>query len=141
MSISDGPIVYFDGVCNLCNSVVQFIIRNDRDGVFRFASLQSKLGEEARASAFAEKASADDRDADSVILFYKGRYYAKSEAVLKVARLLGGWMLLLIPGYILPRFIRDAIYDAVAKRRYKWFGRKEECMIPTPELKARFLDE
>ncbi len=131
MTSTDGPILYFDGVCNLCNSLVQFIIRHDREGVFRFASLQSEAGKKVRAEG----------ELSSVILFYRGKYYTKSGAVLQVARLLGGWMLLLMPGYILPKFVRDAIYDAVAKRRYKWFGRKDECMIPTPELKARFLDE
>lgn len=131
MTSTDGPILYFDGVCNLCNSVVQFIIRHDRKGVFRFASLQSEAGKKVRTEG----------GLSSVILFYKGKYYTKSGAVLQVARLLGGWMLLLVPGYVLPKFVRDAIYDAVAKRRYKWFGRKDECMIPTPELKARFLDE
>ena len=78
---------------------------------------------------------------DSVILLYRGKYYLKSSAALKIAGLLGGFLLLLMPGYLLPRFIRDAIYDAIAKRRYKWFGKRDECMIPTPELKARFFDK
>lgn len=136
MTNPGGPILYFDGVCNLCNSVVQYIIRHDKDAVFRFASLQSKAGEKVRAEV-----QSGSEELSSVILFYKGRYYTKSDAALKVARILGGWRILLQAGYILPRFMRDAIYDAVAKRRYKWFGRKDECMIPAPELKARFLDE
>jgi len=77
---------------------------------------------------------------DSVILQYNGKYYMRSSAVLKIASLLGGRMLLLLPGYILPAFARDAIYNMVAKRRYKWFGWKEECMVPTAELRERFLE-
>jgi predicted DCC family thiol-disulfide oxidoreductase YuxK len=131
----DTPILFFDGVCNLCNRTVQFIIRNDKRKIFRFAPLQSERGEELLSRIEREQG----KRPESVILLYKDKYYMRSSAVLKVAGLLGGKMLLLMPGYILPAFIRDAIYDAVAGRRYKWFGRQDECMIPTPELKARFL--
>jgi predicted DCC family thiol-disulfide oxidoreductase YuxK len=129
------PILFFDGVCNLCNKTVQFIIRNDKRKVFRFAPLQSERGEELLSRIEQEQG----KRPESVILLYQGKYYLRSSAVLKVAELLGGKLLLLMPGYILPAFIRDAIYDAVAGRRYKWFGKQDECMIPTPELKARFL--
>lgn len=123
-------------MCNLCNRTVQFIIRNDKRKIFHFAPLQSERGEALLSRIEQERG----KRPDSVILLYKDKYYLRSSAVLKVAALLGGRMLLLMPGYILPAFIRDAIYDAVAGKRYKWFGRKDECMIPTPELKARFLD-
>lgn len=153
MNSSQHPVVYFDGVCNLCNRTVQFIIRHDRKAVFRFASLQSKSGQEAkvRAEEQSEKTTSPDavraenesreRKLDSIILFYNGKYYTRSSAALKIGMLLGGVGWLLAPGYIFPKFIRDAIYNAIAKRRYQWFGKRDECMIPTPELKARFLDE
>ena len=131
-----GPVLYFDGVCNLCNSTVQFIIRNDRRKIFRFASLQSAAGERLLEQVEQEKGYRPD----SVILEYNGKYYMRSSAVLKVASLLGGKMLLLMPGYILPSFVRDGIYNIIAKRRYNWFGRREECMVPTAELQERFLE-
>jgi predicted DCC family thiol-disulfide oxidoreductase YuxK len=140
MNNSAHPVVFFDGVCNLCNRTVQFIIRHDKKGVFRFASLQSKAGEEAKVRA-EKQSESGSRKIDSIILFYKGSYYTKSSAALKIGMLLGGIGWLLVPGYIFPSFIRDAVYDVIAKRRYQWFGKRDECMIPTPELKARFLDE
>ena len=123
-------------MCNLCNSTVQFIIRHDKDALFRFASLQSAAGQ----SVLKEIEKARGYLPDSVILGYKGKYYMRSSAVLKIASLLKGWLLMLLPGYILPVFVRDAIYNAVAKRRYQWFGKKEECMVPTAELRSRFLE-
>jgi predicted DCC family thiol-disulfide oxidoreductase YuxK len=138
MTDLSGPVVFFDGVCNLCNRTVQFIIRHDRKGIFRFASLQSKLGQKVRAEMQRGERSGA---LDSIILLYKGKYYTKSSAALKIGMLLGGVGRLLAPGYILPVFFRDAVYDAIAKRRYQWFGRRDECMIPAPELKARFLEE
>lgn len=137
MESSQHPVVFFDGVCNLCNRTVQFIIRHDKEGVFRFASLQSGSGQKVLEAVTAEHGHIPD----SIILSYKGKYYIKSSAALKIAMLLGGVGWLLAPGYIFPRFIRDAVYNFIAKRRYQWFGKRDECMIPTPELKARFLDQ
>ncbi len=131
---ADRPILFFDGVCNLCNSTVQFIIRHDRQQQFLFAPLQSAAGAQAL------KAVPDATlQTGSVILLYKGTYYTRSAAVLKTCSLLGGWLRLLLAGYLLPAFLRDTVYNFIARNRYRWFGHKDECMIPTPELKARFL--
>ena len=100
-----------------------------------FASLQSEQG----ARAIATIHNDETMPAGSVILFYKGRYYTRSAAVLYTVRLLGGFLSVLYAGIIIPRFIRDGIYNFIARNRYKWFGKKNECMIPTPELKERFL--
>lgn len=136
MNSSQHPVVFFDGVCNLCNRTVQFIIRHDKEGIFRFAALQSGPGAEVRDAVKAEYGYVPD----SIILSYKGKYYIRSSAALKIAMLLGGIGWLLAPGYLFPRFIRNAVYHAIAKRRYKWFGKRDECMVPTPELRSRFLD-
>lgn len=133
---SDNPILFFDGVCNLCNGFVQFVIRNDKQSRFSFASLQSTAGNKV-VQAYEQQ---QGKVPDSLILLYKGEFYTKSDAALMTARLLGGAWCFFLVGYIFPRFIRNAIYDKVAKNRYKWFGRKDECMIPTPELKSRFLE-
>lgn len=128
-------ILLFDGVCNLCNGAIQFIIRRDPDRKFRFASLQSEAGK-----ALAEERGIDLEQTDSMILIEPGvAYYTRSDAALKIGKSFGGgWALLGIFEWI-PRPIRDGIYNLVAKNRYKWFGKREECMIPTPELKSRFL--
>ena len=102
-----------------------------------FATLQSGLGEKAINQVMQNEKG----PVDSVVVYYKGVYYTRSDAALQIAKLLGGFWALFLVFYILPRFIRNGIYDWVARNRYKWFGRKNECMIPTPELKARFLTE
>ncbi len=129
------PVILFDGVCNLCNGAVQFIIKRDKKKQFRFASLQGTTGSELLKQ--------HDLPADvfnSFILIEKNKIYTRSTAALRVAwKLSGGWKLLY--GFmIVPRFIRNAVYNMIAKNRYKWFGRKDECMIPMPELKERFLE-
>ena len=133
---SEQPILFFDGLCNLCNQFVQAVIKHDKQGVFRFSSLQSSAGQQVQEHILKESGAVPD----SLVLLYKGRIYIKSAAALKTASLLKGVYTVLSIGYILPRPIRDAIYDIVAKYRYKWFGRRNECMIPTPELQSRFLD-
>ncbi len=133
---SEQPILFFDGLCNLCNQFVQAVIKHDKQGVFRFSSLQSSAGQQVQEHILKESGAVPD----SLVLLYKGRIYIKSAAALKTASLLKGVYTVLTIGYILPRPIRDAIYDIVAKYRYKWFGRRNECMIPTPELQSRFLD-
>lgn len=130
------PVLYFDGVCNLCNRSVQFVIRHDKQKRFLFASLQSVAARKVVDNIKAVYGNIPD----SLILFYNHRYYLKSEAALMVARLLGFPLNLLVIFMIVPRFIRDHVYSYVAKNRYRWFGRQEACMIPTPELKDRFLD-
>ena len=133
--VADRPVVLFDGECNLCNGFIQFIIRHDKKKQFRFATLQSAVGE-AKLQQLREKTG---NAPDSVILQYRGQYYIKSAAALHVLRLLGGPWRLLFTGMIFPRFLRNAFYDLVARNRYKWFGKSDVCMIPTPELMDRFL--
>ncbi|UAB80560.1 thiol-disulfide oxidoreductase DCC family protein [Marixanthomonas sp. SCSIO 43207] len=127
-------IILFDGVCNLCNSSVTFAIKRDKNDIFRFAALQSEIGMQ-----LISKFKIDTSQTDSIILVEGNKYYEKSSAALHIAKhLSGGWPLLY--GFIiLPKFIRNAVYDFIAKNRYKWFGKKESCMIPTPELQAKFL--
>jgi predicted DCC family thiol-disulfide oxidoreductase YuxK len=137
MPSENGPILFFDGVCNLCNAAVRFVIRQDRSARLRFASLQSAAGQAAQA-AVRERLG---RVPDSLILLENGRYHTESAAALRLAsRLDGGWKLL---GWlrILPAFLRDPLYRLIARRRYRWFGRSEACLIPSPALKARFLPD
>lgn len=131
------PVLFFDGFCNLCNHAVQFIIRHDKKGIFLFASLQSHFGEEAIREVQKSKGYAPD----SMILFYKGEYYTQSTAALKMARMLSMPWRLLYAIIIVPRFIRDAAYRLMARNRYRWFGKKDACMIPTPALQSRFLSD
>ena len=128
-------IILFDGVCNLCNSAVQFIIERDKKDIFRFVALQSDLGLE-----ICNYIGIDPKITDSIILYEPGiAYYYKSEAALKIASQLDGFYSFLGSFNFLPKKIKDSIYDYIAKNRYKWYGKKEDCMIPTPELKAKFL--
>lgn len=128
-------IILFDGVCNLCNSAVQYIIARDKKDVFRFVALQSELGQEICIYI-----GIDTKKVDSIILYEPGiAYYLKSEAALKIATEFNSIYSLLSLFKIFPQNSGDAIYDYIAKNRYKWYGKKENCMIPTPELKAKFL--
>jgi predicted DCC family thiol-disulfide oxidoreductase YuxK len=128
-------IILFDGVCNLCNSAVQFVIEHDRKDIFRFVALQSELGKEILAYI-----GIDAKNIDSIILYEPGvAYYYKSSAAIEIARSLGGFWHFGTVFRIIPTRIRNLLYDYVAKNRYKWYGKKESCMIPTHELKAKFL--
>lgn len=128
------PIVFFDGVCNLCNASVQWLIKRDQKHQFRFAPLQ---GETAKVHL---KITDENATPQSVILFENGKVYQKSSAALRIAVKLGfPWFLAGI-FFIIPRFFRDWVYDFIARNRYRWFGKQDACMIPTPELKALFLD-
>ncbi len=128
-------IILFDGVCNLCNGAITFIIQRDKNDVFRYAPLQSEVGKNLAA-----KHNIDLDKVDSIILVTEDKAFAKSTAALRIAKhLSGGWPLLAV-FLILPRFLRNAVYDFIARNRYKWFGKKDACMIPTPELKSKFLD-
>ena len=131
--ISD-KIVLFDGVCNFCNSSVQFIIRHDKSNALKFASLQSNTGQELIAKYNIPK------DVDSVIFIDNGNAFIKSEAALRIADNFGGvWKMMRILK-VIPAFIRNLFYDIIARNRYKWFGKKETCMIPSPEIRNRFMD-
>ena len=129
--------ILFDGVCNLCNGFVQFVIRQDPAGRFRFTALQSPAGQALLAAHGATPPAA--ADPDSVQLLSGGRLYSHSTAVLRIAAGLGGIWRLAAVGWVLPRPWRDALYRFVARHRYRWFGRQESCWLPTPELRARFL--
>jgi len=128
--------ILFDGICNLCNGFVQFIIKHDPAGRYQFASLQSEVGQ-ALLAQYGVKAATTNPE--SVLLVTKGRVYSHSTAVLHILRGLGGAWSLLYAGMLFPRFIRDGAYRFVARNRYRWFGREEACMLPTPELAQRFL--
>jgi predicted DCC family thiol-disulfide oxidoreductase YuxK len=133
--VSSHGIILFDGVCNLCNQVVQFIIPRDPKQYYYFSAFQSNGGQ-----LLLEQYSLSTSEINTVILIRKGRLYTKSTAVLLLVQKLTGLWPLLSVFIIIPRFIRDPIYDWIAKNRYKWFGQREVCMIPTPEIKLRFLD-
>ncbi len=130
------PVILFDGVCNLCSGAIQFIIRRDSRGRFRFASLQSAAGQMLMLQ---HKLS--PQQLDTIILFEGDRCYTRSDAVLQIVKRLGGLWPLLYAGIALPRPLRDAFYRWVARNRYRWFGRRDQCMLPAPELRRRFLDE
>jgi predicted DCC family thiol-disulfide oxidoreductase YuxK len=128
-------VILFDGVCNLCNSSVQFVIKRDRKDMFRYTALQSEVGQQ-----MIKERGIDTSQVDSILLIEPGvAYYTKSDAALKIGQSFGGGYVLLAIFTWIPKSIRDAIYDFVARNRYKWFGKQESCMIPTPELKAKFL--
>lgn len=128
------PVVLFDGVCNLCNATVQFIIRHDPQGRFRFAALQSETGRKLLAHC-----GRSAKNLDTFVLAENGRCYTRSTGALRLVRRLPGLWPLLYGLIVIPRPLRDFCYNLVARRRYAWFGKREECMIPTPELRERFL--
>ncbi|WP_079513512.1 thiol-disulfide oxidoreductase DCC family protein [Maribacter arcticus] len=128
-------IILFDGVCNLCNGAVQFIIKRDHIDMFRFAALQSETGRKLLAER-----NIDTEDIDSIILIEPNvAYYTKSTAALEIGKNLKGLRTLSSILLWLPESFRNIVYDIVAKNRYKWYGKKESCMIPTPKLKEKFL--
>jgi len=130
-------IILFDGVCNLCNSAINFVIKRDKKDIFRYASLQSEVGQK-----LVKERNIDLAKIDSIILIDPNiAYYHKSTAALQIAKLLSNPYPLFSVFLVLPRFLRDWGYDFVAKNRYGWFGKKESCMIPTPELKSLFIDQ
>jgi predicted DCC family thiol-disulfide oxidoreductase YuxK len=129
-------IILFDGVCNLCNQSVLWIIKKDKKDIFRFVSLQSQVGQE-----ILNYLNIDPTKTDSIILYEpNSAYYYKAEAAFKIAKELSGLASLLSILQFLPTFITNFGYDYIAKNRYQWFGKKDECMIPTPELKAKFIE-
>lgn len=127
------PIILFDGVCNFCQSSVQFIIKRDPNAYFMFASLQSDIGQSLL------KKNGISSTTDSIILIENGKAYDKSTAVLRICQSLTGFWKYTYVFIILPLPLRDLVYNIVAKNRYKWFGRKENCIIPSPDTRKRFL--
>jgi predicted DCC family thiol-disulfide oxidoreductase YuxK len=128
-------IILFDDFCNLCSGSVQFIIKHDPKRIFRFASLQSEFGKKVL-----EQFHLPANELNSFILLENGKIYTRSTAALRVTKKLKGFWKLLYGFIIVPPFIRDAVYTLIANNRYKWFGKKETCWLPTPELKALFIE-
>ena len=126
-------IILFDGECNFCNSSVQFIIKRDKQAYFTFASLQSEIGKTYR------KQFGIPEDVDSLILIEGEHCYIKSSAALRICKKLDGGWKLLAAFLLIPPSLRNICYDGMAKNRYKWFGKQERCMLPSPEIKKRFL--
>lgn len=128
-------IILFDGVCNLCNSSINYVIDNDKKDIFRFVSLQSDLGETIQ-----EYLGLEDKSLDTIILYVPDKaYYIKSTAAIKIMNEFSGLWKLTQIFLIFPSPIRDLVYNYVAKNRYRWYGRQESCRIPTPELRTKFL--
>lgn len=131
---SEHPIILFDGVCNFCNGAVNFVLKQDKKGVFRLAPLQSEAGQK-----ILEQYHLSSKDFESFVLIDNGTVYKKSSAALKVLNRLPWYWKEVQILWIIPRFIRDVVYDFIARNRYKWFGKKNECMVPSPEIRNRFL--
>lgn len=125
-------LILFDGVCNFCNNSINLVIDNDPKGTFKFVPLQSPLGESLKHKYHLS-------NIDSIVLISQDRAYTKSSAALKIARNMKGLWPILYVFVVLPPFLRNLVYDFIAKNRYKWFGKSESCRIPTPDLKERFL--
>ena len=139
MELSELPkgkkIILFDGVCNLCDTSVNYVIKHDKNDLFRFVSLQSDLGQ-----VILKHIGINPIHIDSIILYEpEVAYYYKSSAALEIAKGLEGIFTLATLFQILPTVLRDYVYDYVAKNRYKWYGKKEACLVPSPELLAKFL--
>lgn len=133
LAVADKALILFDGVCNLCNSSVQFVLRNDRAAHFQFASLQSEQGQQLLQQHGLAA------DLSSIVLLEGGHAYTASTAALRIARSLRFPMPILAIGLLLPKFLRDAVYSFIARNRYRWFGQSESCMLPSPVYQARFL--
>jgi predicted DCC family thiol-disulfide oxidoreductase YuxK len=130
------PILLFDGHCNLCNAWVKFIVKRDSAGTIRFASLQSRAGRR-----LLEEHKIDENYIESLVFFEEERFSVSSNAALRTLSYLDSWQKHLIFLAVVPRSLRDLVYRFIAKNRYKWFGRREQCMVPTPELQERFLPD
>ncbi|WP_405171947.1 thiol-disulfide oxidoreductase DCC family protein [Paenibacillus sp. FSL H8-0280] len=128
------PIVLVDGVCHFCQGLTKWIIKNDPEGKYHFASLQSDVAKELLA-----KGNLSTDSMDTFVLIENGKYYTRSTAALRLAKGLKFPYPLLYVFIIVPKFIRNAVYNWVARNRYRWFGKDEACMLPTPEIKDRFL--
>lgn len=133
-SSKSAPLLLFDGVCNLCNGYVQWLLLRDKKGIFRFAALQSETGQ-----AQLRKLGYKTDVFDTVLLIHGDRVYTRSDVALEICRLLGFPWSLLYGLKSVPRALRNAVYDLIARYRYRWFGRREECLLPRPEWKDRFV--
>lgn len=129
------PIIFFDGVCNLCNSSVNYFIKRDKKNILKFASLQSDAAKQILLQFGVEKV-----DLKSIIVLNNNKLYLESSAIIEILKQLGGIYKIFTIFWIIPKPIRDFLYQIIAKNRYRWFGKKESCMIPTPELKNKFIE-
>ena len=125
--------ILFDGVCSLCQSSIRYVLRNDKEKKFKFTPIQ---GEFAKTKLKQNEINT----LDSIVLFDDKKVYYKSNAVLKICVILGGWHKLFYIGYLVPKKLRDWAYELIAKKRYSWFGKHDRCMIPDKKIKSRFLD-
>jgi predicted DCC family thiol-disulfide oxidoreductase YuxK len=132
--ITDKSIILFDGVCNLCSGAVQFILKRDHKKQFVFASLQSEIGQQLLLK------NKVNTSVETIILLQNDKWFSQSTAALEIARKLSGAWPLFYAFIIIPRFVRDGVYDWISRNRYKFFGKKDTCMIPSPEWRNRFLD-
>ena len=128
-------IILFDGVCNLCNGAIQFVIKHDKKDVFRFVALQSKRGAQIKSQIGYENENLDS----FILVDDENNYFIKSSAAIEIARNLGGIWIIFLVFKIIPTKFRDLIYNFIARNRYKWFGKNEHCMVPTDHLKSKFL--
>ena len=133
--MTDKPIILFDGICNLCNGAVQFVIKRDPAAIFSFASLQSDIGQQ-----LLKKFDLPGNELNSFVLIQQDKSYTRSTAALKVAKQLKGPIKLLYGFIIVPVFIRNFVYRIIAANRYRWFGKRDSCMLPSVDLKERFLN-
>jgi predicted DCC family thiol-disulfide oxidoreductase YuxK len=133
--VNNQPIILFDGICNLCNRSVQYVIKHDPGALFKFASLQSETGQKLLLQY-----GLTHNNMASFVLIENNTVYTRSTAALLVAKRLDGLIKLLFLFIIVPAFIRNAVYNLIAKNRYKWFGKKDTCMVPTASLQSRFLN-
>ncbi|WP_322923139.1 thiol-disulfide oxidoreductase DCC family protein [Paenibacillus campi] len=131
----DHPIVLVDGVCHFCQGATKFIIKRDPQGIFHFASLQSEVGQK-----LLQKGGMRNDVMDTFVLIEKGTFYTRSTAALHIARKLRFAWPLLYAFIIVPRLLRDGVYNMIARNRYSWFGKSDQCMLPTPEIRERFLE-
>jgi predicted DCC family thiol-disulfide oxidoreductase YuxK len=133
-AIQQQAVILFDGVCNFCNGTVNFLLRQDKKKRFRFAALQSEAGQKLLAQYGLPK-----ENLDTFILLDRGNVYKRSTAVLRVGNKLPWYWQWTRVFWLAPKFLRDGVYNLVAKNRYKWFGKKDACMVPAPGVKSRFL--
>ncbi|HRG58989.1 MAG TPA: DCC1-like thiol-disulfide oxidoreductase family protein [Bacteroidia bacterium] len=132
----NNKILLFDGVCNLCNSSVLFVIKHDKNKLIKYASIQSKKGK-----ILMNKFGVNELYFGSLIFIDNDKVYLKSAGALRVTKYLNGWWPLLYGLIIIPKFVRNKVYDYIAKNRYQWFGKKESCMVPSIEIKSLFIDD
>lgn len=129
------PVIFFDGLCNLCNGAVQFALRHEKNDAFRYTALQGQYAKKTLAQF-----KVNPKQLNSILLIDNGKLYFKSTAALRITKKFKGLWPALYLFILVPAFIRNWVYDIIAKNRYKWFGKKESCWVPTPALKAKFLD-